>query len=100
MRTDAEELVDYVFATKRKAWHRYSLKYWWWHVQEIANFIINRPLCFFGKHRVYDGIFHTEVLSCGEESGFKCYHCRFCDKPSDEEWCRRKVEGNDGMDKH
>jgi len=108
MRANADELTDYVFAMKRKAWHRYSLEYWWWHIRRILDFIMNRPLCFLGKHKIYDGIFHAVVLPCGEKGSFKCYHCRFCGKPSNEEWCRgggmmheafvEALKGNDGGD--
>jgi len=80
-RTDTDELADYVFGVKRKAWHRYSLMYWWWHAQRILNFVINRPLCFFGEH-TYDGIFHTVVLDSGARGSVKRYRCRYCHKPS------------------
>jgi len=83
------ELMDYLF--RETAWYHSSPKYWWWSIKQMFLISINRPLCWFGKHRIYDGIFHTIALDSGKLDVFECYHCRYCKKPMNEEKCQRKL---------
>lgn len=54
-----------------------------WIIKDLIEKIIHLPFCLLGKHFVYDGIFHTRYDCDGNSDGFKCYHCRYCDKPKD-----------------
>ena len=85
------ELVDYVFSHRCKKWYQYGLDYYCAHIKRIFYYFINQPLCFLGIHHIYDGLFHTcitESIWYGEteqyKDTFKCYHCRYCNKPADE----------------
>ena len=93
-----DELVDFITSKRRKSFCRYSGSYYIAHIKRIADYVINRPMCFFNKHKVYDGIFHTRLVEDlfdeteTYEDGYKCYHCRYCDKPLDQELHDEKIK--------
>lgn len=86
------DLIDYIGLGERKPWYQHGRMFYWWEFCWLVEFIVNRPLCFFGIHRAYDGLFHTCLDSDGDRDGFKCYHCRYCNKPADQEWHDQKID--------
>ena len=88
---DSNELCDYIFSVRRKKFYQYSPSYYWAHIKRLIDYIVNRPLCFFGWHRAYDGLFHTRIDRFGDKDGYKCYHCRYCNKPADQKLCDEQV---------
>ena len=84
-------LTNYIFGTKHKLDFRYRCTIMWWNIKQVLEYIINRPLCVLGIHRKHDGMFHTRIDRFGERDGFKCYHCRYCDKPSNKELHKQQV---------
>jgi hypothetical protein len=98
MKTD--ELVDYLTSSQKKHFWEYSLSYYWAHIARVAKYILGRSRCFFGDHRIYDGIFHTRIITITRggdyirtiEDVYKCYHCRYCNKPADQELHDERID--------
>ena len=94
-----DELIGYIMSSQRKPFWEYSISYYWAHFSRILKSVFWRFFCFFGYHRIYDGIFHIHLVTSTWFNStetykdiYKCYHCRYCDKPKDKELHNERID--------